>query len=105
MFDVKTMEQQIGESVSAERMVSSLSAFFGLLATLLASIGLYGVMAYMVTRRTREIGVRMALGASRGAVLKLVLSEVLLVVGAGRGDRVAGCDSAGPGRAVRCCTG
>jgi predicted permease len=83
MFDVKTMEQQIGESVSAERMVSSLSAFFGLVATLLASIGLYGVMAYMVTRRTREIGVRMALGASRGAVLKLVLSEVMLVVGAG----------------------
>ncbi len=83
LFDIKTMEQQIDESVFSERMVSLLSAFFGLLATLLASLGLYGVMSYMVTRRTREIGVRMALGASRGAVLKLVLAEVLLVVGAG----------------------
>jgi predicted permease len=83
VFGMKTMEQQIGESVFLERLVSGLSAFFGGLATLLAAIGLYGVMSYVVTRRTREIGVRMALGADRGAVLKLVMAEVALIVGIG----------------------
>ena len=80
---LRTMEDQIDESLSAQRVMAGLSAFFGILATLLAAIGLYGVMAYTVTRRTREIGIRLALGADRSSLLKLVLREVAILTVAG----------------------
>jgi len=74
------VDMQVQQSLSAERLVASLSSIFGVLATLLAMIGLYGVMAYTVTRRTREIGVRMALGAVSGNIAWLVMREVILLV-------------------------
>jgi predicted permease len=81
--ELKSMEVQVSESLSVERLVAILSAFFGLLATMLAAIGLYAVMAYTVARRTREIGVRIALGAQRSSVLWLVLKEVALLAAIG----------------------
>ncbi|MCU1236501.1 MAG: hypothetical protein JWP63_4468 [Candidatus Solibacter sp.] len=80
---LRTMEDQLDESLSAKRVIASLSVFFGVLATLLAAIGLYGVMAYTVTRRTREIGIRLALGAGRGNLLTLVMREVALLTAIG----------------------
>jgi predicted permease len=81
--DMKTLEKQQAESLITERLVASLSTGFGILATLLATIGLYGVMAYMVAQRTREIGIRMALGAASYNVLWLVMKEVLQLVAIG----------------------
>ena len=81
--ELQTMNEQIGFSLRTERLVASLSAVFGGLATLLAVIGLYGVTAYAVMRRTREIGIRMALGALRSNVIAMVMREVFLVIGAG----------------------
>ena len=78
-----TLDQQLEESLVTERMIATLSSVFGVLATALAIVGLYGVMAYMVTRRSREIGIRMALGAQSGNVVWLVMREVLVLVGAG----------------------
>jgi len=76
-----TMGQQIDDSLSTERMMALLAASFGVLATLLAAVGLYGVLAFATVQRTREIGIRIALGASRGAVARLVLSEVARLAG------------------------
>ncbi len=83
VYAMRTTEVQINNSLSAERMIASLSAVFGFLATLLAVIGLYGVMAYTVAQRTREVGIRMALGAARGNVIWMVMREVLLLVAIG----------------------
>jgi predicted permease len=89
IYAMRTTEVMINNSLSTERMIASLSAVFGFLATLLAVIGLYGVMAYIVAQRTREVGIRMALGAARGNVVWLVMREVLLLVAIGASAGVA----------------
>ena len=83
IYDLKTLESQLDGTLSTERLIASVSAVFGVLATVLAALGLYGVMAFVVTRRTREIGLRMALGAPRWWVLWLVMREVLILLGGG----------------------
>jgi predicted permease len=81
--DLKTLEEDLGANVLQERLVASLSGFFGALALLLAALGLYGVMSYTVTRRRNEIGIRMALGAEPAAVVGLVLTHVALITAGG----------------------
>jgi ABC-type antimicrobial peptide transport system permease subunit len=81
--EVKTMEEQVSESLGRERLMASLSIFFGVLALLLTCIGLYGILAYSVSRRQAEIGLRVAIGASRGNVIWLILRDTLWHVVAG----------------------
>ncbi len=79
----RTLETQVGLSLSRERLVATMTVAFGSLATLLAVIGLYGVMSYTVSRRTREIGVRVALGATSGRIGWLIIREVLAIAAIG----------------------
>jgi predicted permease len=83
VFGIKTVESQLDETLLTDRLVATLSAAFGLLATVLASIGLYGVMGFVVARRSKELGIRIALGAPRGQVQWTVMREVLLLLGIG----------------------
>jgi predicted permease len=83
VFAVKTLRTQLDDSLVQERLVASLSSAFGALALLLAGVGLYGLMAYAVNRRTNEIGIRMALGARPAEIAGMVLRETLLLVGLG----------------------
>jgi putative ABC transport system permease protein len=78
-----TLAIQVEESLARERLLATLSGFFGTLALILAIIGLYGVVGFNVTRRRNEIGIRMALGADRARVLRMVLTEVAILVGLG----------------------
>ncbi len=81
--EFRTMEAQINNNIGLDRMISSLAVAFASLATLLAAIGLYGVLAFTVARRTREIGIRLAVGAQPGSIRNMVLKEVGVMVGIG----------------------
>jgi predicted permease len=83
ILDMTTLNDQIDRSLRSDKLISRLTSFFGLTALLLASIGLYGVMAYGVTQRTNEIGIRIALGAGRLQVLWMVLKDSIILVGVG----------------------
>ena len=93
LLNVHTLEQDIDESILVERLVTSLCGFFGVVALMLCVVGLYGVVAYNVTRRTREIGIRMAVGASPASVLKLVFEDVavMIIIGAILGAVLSVC--------------
>ena len=79
----RTMDEQIDNNLTAERVIALLASGFGILAALMAAVGLYGVLAFPTTQRTSELGIRMALGASRASVVKMVLFEVLWLAGIG----------------------
>jgi len=83
LFGVKTQTEQMDQSLAQERFFPKLTSFFGLLALLLAGIGLYGVMSYAVAQRTHEIGVRMAIGATQENILRRVIGQGMLLAGAG----------------------
>jgi predicted permease len=82
---VTTLDEQVARSYTDQRIVAQLSTFFGLLAVFLSAIGIYGLMSYVVSRRTNEIGIRMALGAERMHVRWLVMREILILVAVGIG--------------------
>ncbi len=98
VVDLRTLDEDLGAAVLQERLIASLSAFFGGLALLLAALGLYGVMSYSVSRRRNEIGIRMALGAEPDTVVRLVLKHVLLITLVGLVIGIAG--AVGTGRFI-----
>ena len=79
----RTLDEQVNRSLNTERMLATLSGGFGTLALLLSLVGLYGVMSFVVTQRTREIGIRLALGATRRSAVWLVLRDALVMIAAG----------------------
>jgi predicted permease len=98
VLDVRTQQQQINSTMRPERIFANLSAGFGVLALVLASIGMYGIMAYSVSRRTNEIGIRMAMGAQPRLVLGMVLREASRLVAIG--VVVGVCAALGMGRVI-----
>ncbi len=98
MLDVRTQEEQIAASLRQQRIFANLTECFGILALILAAIGIYGIMAYSVSRRTNEIGIRMALGAQPRRVLRMVLGEASWMVAIGMAAGVAG--ALGLGRVI-----
>jgi predicted permease len=98
VYSIRTMDDAVSRSVATDRLIAGLAAAFGILALLITAIGLYGVLSYLTQRRTAEFGIRIALGATRGNILRLVLSEVLVLVGAGVLAGIAA--AAGAGQAV-----
>ena len=95
VYELKTVESQLDETLLSDHLIALLSAGFGLLATILASIGLYGVMAFVVVRRKKELGIRLALGAQPASVIWLVMREVLLLLGIGLAVGIPGAIAAG----------
>lgn len=83
MMAVKTQSDQVAENISSERLFAAVAGSFGVVALLLACVGLYGILSYRVTRRTNEIGIRMALGAERSNVVGIVMRETVTLAGAG----------------------
>jgi ABC-type antimicrobial peptide transport system permease subunit len=79
----RTVDEQIDRSLNTERMLAALSSSFGTVALLLSLVGLYGVMSFVVTQRTREVGIRLALGATRLSTIWLVLRDALVMIVAG----------------------
>jgi ABC-type antimicrobial peptide transport system permease subunit len=83
MFEVQTLAAEVDAALMPERVIATLSSFFGVAALVLAAVGLYGLMAFTVVRRTSEIGIRMAMGAQRAAVLWMVMRDTLVLVSIG----------------------
>jgi len=83
LFAIQTLADQMNGLLSRERLVASLSSIFGIVALVLAAVGLYGLMAFAAVQRTGEMGLRMALGAERGTVVRMVLREAMTLVGLG----------------------
>ena len=83
LFAIQTLADQMNGLLSRERLVATLSTIFGLLALLLAAVGLYGLMAFSVVQRTGEMGLRMALGAARPNVVRMIMREAMILVGIG----------------------
>jgi predicted permease len=95
LYGQRTMEKAVDETIATDRLIAGLSLGFGALALLITAVGLYGVLSYLTRQRTKEFGIRMALGSTRQGILALVLREVLLLVGAGALVGIAAALAAG----------